>query len=172
MKTVSLTELLKVMSMETYCTLKARGKIELTTTAPNAMVNIDSLPMEYRRKLQTGFSSQEKAAEYYLGKAKAGETRILMIRSSIRSCRKALDFQAEAGEPTSMTVMLDGTKQTCEAQPASDMPMFRGHQLVLRDEKTLVCRLCGRKFRSVHRELTAVERYELESLLPTTPFVR
>lgn len=170
--TISLKELLKVMSAETYRTLKARGKIELAKSAPNAEVSLESLPPEYRRRFQSEMSDQEKGAEHELDNTKVVESGSLMILSSIGSCRKALDFQAEAGVSTSMTVMLDGRKQTCEAQPANGMPTFRGHQLILRDENTLVCRLCGRKFRSVHRELTAVERYEFESLLPTTPFVR
>lgn len=95
---------------------------------------------------------------------------ITAILPSITECRKAIDFLTEAGEISSTTVMLDGAKKPCPAQPASEEPMFRGHQLVLRDDNTLVCELCGRKYRSSHRELTRQERLFFEKLSPTCPF--
>lgn len=95
---------------------------------------------------------------------------ILMIQSSIAECRKAIDYLTEAGGISSTTVMLDGEKRPCPAQPASEAPMFQGHQLVLRDDKTLVCELCGRKYRSSHRELTRLERHCFEKLSPTCSF--
>ena len=94
----------------------------------------------------------------------------LMILSSIAECRKAIDFLTEVGEIGATTIMLNGAKRPCPGQPASGTPMFRGHQLVLRDDKTLVCSVCGRKYRSSHQELTKVERYAHERLLPSCPF--
>lgn len=95
---------------------------------------------------------------------------ILMIQSSIAECRKAIDYLTEAGEISSTTVMLDGEKHLCPAQPASEAPMSRGHQLVLRDDNTLECELCGRKYHSSHRELTRLERHCFEKLSPAYPF--
>lgn len=94
----------------------------------------------------------------------------LMILPSIAECRKAIDYLTEAGEISSTTVMLDGGRRPCPAQPASEEPAFRGHQLVLRDDNTLECELCGRKYRSIHRELTPLERLCFEKLSPTCPF--
>lgn len=95
---------------------------------------------------------------------------IITVLPSIAECRKAIDYLTEVGEISSTTVMLDGEKRPCPAQPANEEPTFRGHQLVLRDERTLVCELCGRKYRSSHQELTQLERHCYGKLSPTCPF--
>ena len=94
----------------------------------------------------------------------------LMVLPSTVECRKAIDYLTEVGEISSTTVMLDGGKRRCPAQSANEAPMFQGHQLVLLDDKTLVCELCGRKYRTSHRELTRLERLCYEKLSPTCPF--
>lgn len=100
------------------------------------------------------------------------QTKNLMVLSSIAECRKAIDFLSQAGELSVTTVMLRGEKHPCPKSPANDMPMYRGHQLILRDDNTLECRLCGRKYRSVRQELTREERYLYETLSPKCSFER
>lgn len=51
MKAIALSELLKVMSMETFRKLKARGRIELTRGAPNTEILIGSLPNRFQAAL-------------------------------------------------------------------------------------------------------------------------
>ena len=97
-------------------------------------------------------------------------TKNLMILSSIAECRKAIDFLLQAGEYSATTVMLRGETHPCPKSLANDMPMYRGHQLVLRDDNTLECRECGRKYRSVHQELTKEEQYLYETLSPRCSF--
>lgn len=92
------------------------------------------------------------------------QTKNLMVLSSIAESRKAIDFLSQAGELSATTVMLRGEKHPCSKSPANDMPMYQGHQLILRDDNTLECRLCGRKYRSVRQELTREERYLYETL--------
>lgn len=100
------------------------------------------------------------------------QSKNLMILSSIAECRKAIDFLSQAGELPATTVMLRGEKHPCPKSPANDMPMYRGHRLVLRDDNTLECRECGRKYRSVRQELTREERYLYETLSPRYSFER
>lgn len=44
MDTISLSELLKVISIETYRKLKARGRIVVVRNAPNTEIDAETLP--------------------------------------------------------------------------------------------------------------------------------
>lgn len=51
MKKITLKELLKIMSIETFRKLKARGKIQVVTMAPLTEVNVETLPTRFQAVL-------------------------------------------------------------------------------------------------------------------------
>ena len=51
MKAIALSELLKVMSMETFRKLRARGRIVVTRTAPYTEIDAGSLPNRFQAAL-------------------------------------------------------------------------------------------------------------------------
>lgn len=51
MKTISLSELLKVMSIDTFRKLKARGSIKVVRNAPYTEIDAGTLPNRYQAAL-------------------------------------------------------------------------------------------------------------------------
>lgn len=51
MNTITLQRLLKVMNMETFRTLKARGRIKINRGAPHTLIMADSLPNRFQEAL-------------------------------------------------------------------------------------------------------------------------
>lgn len=51
MKTIALSELLKVMSIETFRMLKARGRVVVVRTAPYTEIDAATLPNRFQAAL-------------------------------------------------------------------------------------------------------------------------
>lgn len=51
MKKITLKELLKVMSIETFRKLKSRGKIQVVTMAPLTQIDVETLPIRIQAAL-------------------------------------------------------------------------------------------------------------------------
>ena len=96
--------------------------------------------------------------------------RSLMVLPSIAACRKALTYLEEVGATAAVEVALRSVPCSGGLQHSSGKQPCGEHRIVALDDRTLQCRVCGKRFRSGRRELTAMDRVLFSGFDPSIPF--